>query len=102
MANFRKILIFQAKIGYLQLFLGKLFYFSSKSLLSNILPVHDKIIIIFYDPSTTPRPPLRPPTTPLPKIWGVTTPNPPGLTPMDMYVCMPTTKNWGVEMCDIL
>ena len=30
MANFQKISIFQAKIGYLQLFLGKLVYFSSK------------------------------------------------------------------------
>jgi len=30
MANFRKISIFQAEIGYLQLFLGKLFYLSSK------------------------------------------------------------------------
>src|SRR6218665_815084 len=29
-ANFRDISIFQAKIGYLQLFLGKLFYCSSK------------------------------------------------------------------------
>jgi len=30
MANFRKISIFQEKIGYLQLFLGKQFYFFSK------------------------------------------------------------------------
>jgi len=34
---------FQAKIGHLQLLLGKLFYFSSKVTTSNILPVHDKI-----------------------------------------------------------
>jgi len=30
MANFRKISIFHAKIGYLELFLGKLLHFSSK------------------------------------------------------------------------
>src|SRR6218665_1281770 len=30
LGNFTKISIFHAKIGYLQLFLGKLFYFSSK------------------------------------------------------------------------
>src|SRR6218665_979877 len=52
-ANFRKISIFsgnftknsssQPKIGHLQLILGKLFYFSSESPLSNILPVHNKL-----------------------------------------------------------
>ena len=42
-ANSQKFLISQAKIAHLQLLLGKLFYFSSKSPLSNMLPVHDKI-----------------------------------------------------------
>src|SRR6218665_448371 len=39
----KKNLIFQAKIGHLQLLLSKLFYFSSKVTTSNMLPVHDKI-----------------------------------------------------------
>jgi len=44
-SNFTKKSILQAKIVYLQLFLDKLFYFSSKvtMALSNILLVHDKI-----------------------------------------------------------
>src|SRR6218665_253305 len=73
MANFRKISFFQAKIGYLQLFLGKLFYFSSKVTTfekyflcmiryNNILrPVHD---------------PTGAPPAPLPKIWGSRPPTP--------------------------
>src|SRR6218665_2242385 len=87
MANFRKISIFQAKIGYLQRFLGKLFYFSSKVTTfehrayflymiryNNILrPVHDPL----PPPATPPRPPCpksggHDPPTPRIDAYGIT------------------------------
>jgi len=82
--NFTKIPIFQAKIGSLELFLGKLFHFFQKSPLWNILPVHDKMI--FDDPTATP---LLTPTIPLPKIWRswpLTART--GLTVMDIYIAL--------------
>ena len=93
MANFREMSIFLAKIGYLglQLFLGKLFCFSSKVITfeytsctmymiryNNILrPVHDHTTL----PLATPLRPL--PTTLLPKIWGLATPQPPRIDAYD-------------------
>src|SRR6218665_2809238 len=47
-----------------------------KSPLSNILPVHDNIMLIFHDPSTTPLLPPATPYTPLPKIGGSRPPTP--------------------------
>ena len=41
--NFTKNFDFQAKICYLQLFSGQLFFSLQNSQISNILPVHDKI-----------------------------------------------------------
>src|SRR6218665_1895814 len=62
--------VYPDKIGHLQLLQWANYSISiQKSPLSDILPVHDKIIIIFHDPSTTPTP-LRPPTTPSPKSGG--------------------------------
>ena len=83
MANFRKISILQAKIGYLQLFLGKLFYFSKKShhfrtyflyMIRYIIlrPVHD--------------PPATPTTPPAQNLGGRDPPpTPPGLMPMYLW-----------------
>src|SRR6218665_2564761 len=59
----QKVSIFQAKIGHLQLLLGKLFYFSSK-------------VTTFEHTNDISRPP-RFPGDPLPKIWGIATPKPP-------------------------
>jgi len=79
MANFEKISIFQAKIGYLRLFLGKLFYLSSKVITFEHTSGTCKHIIIFYDPSTTPHDPpaqnlggARPPTPQDWRLWSET------------------------------
>ena len=52
--QFKKYSIFQAKIGHLQLLLGKLFYFSSKVITFEHTSSTWWDIIIFHDPSTTP------------------------------------------------
>ena len=79
-ANFRKISIFQAKIGYLQLFLWQiiLFLFKSHHFRTYFLYMirYNNISRPVHDPTNPLRPTLRPSTTPLPKIWGSRPPTP--------------------------
>ena len=88
--NFTKKSVFQTKISEWPLFPFKqsklaiysyfwAYYYISiqKSPLSNILPVHDTIIIIFHDPSTTPMTPCDPPhDLHSPNSGGPTPPSP--------------------------
>ena len=80
MANFLKISIFQAKIGYLQLFLSKiiLFLFKSHHFRTYFLYMirYNNILRPVHDPTTPPGTPTATPTTPLPKIWGSRPPTP--------------------------
>ena len=79
----QRISIFQAKIGHLQLLLGKLFYFSSK------VTVHFRTYVLYmmsYNNISRPVHDACDPTTRLPKIWGLRLPNPLGLTPLNASI----------------
>src|SRR6218665_1675676 len=74
--NFRKNSILQAKIGHMQLLLGKLFYFSSK------VTTFEHTYIIRYNNIS--RPSTNPPRPSCPKSGG-RDPQPLGLPPLYMY-----------------
>ena len=85
MANFRKISIFQAKIGYLQLFLWQiiLFLFKSHNFRTYFLYMisNNNILRPAHDLTT----PLRPPYDPPAQNMGVATPQLPRIDAYAFY-----------------
>ena len=86
--QFKKLWIFQAKIGYLQLFLGQLLYFSSK-----VTTFEHRVYFLYMILYNNILRPVRDPHDALPKIWGSWPPIP----RIDAYVVIIVDGTWVVS-----